>query len=87
LQKEAEKEKDLNIKFEFTAPYTPQQNGEIERKFSTLWRKVRSMLNVTKLPWSLRTKLWAQCSTLATDLENIITIQGYSATLMNSCMV
>jgi hypothetical protein len=80
LQKEAEKETELNIEFEFTAPYTPQQNGKIERKFSTLWGKVRSMLNAAKLPWSLRTKLWAQCANLATDLENIITIQGYSTT-------
>ena len=28
------------IKFEFTAPNTPQQNGMIERKFATLYGKI-----------------------------------------------
>jgi transposase InsO family protein len=57
FQTEAEKDRELNLTFEFTAPCTPQQNGKIERKFTTLWGKVRSMLNSAKLPWSLRNKL------------------------------
>jgi hypothetical protein len=72
LQKEVQQDKELNIIFEFTAPYTPQQNGKIERKFTTLWGKVRTMLNSAKLPWNLRNKLWAQCANLSTQLENII---------------
>jgi hypothetical protein len=44
LQKEVEENKELKIKFEFTAPYTSQQNGKIERKFTTLWGKVHTML-------------------------------------------
>jgi Reverse transcriptase (RNA-dependent DNA polymerase)/gag-polypeptide of LTR copia-type len=72
LQQELEQDNELNITMEFTAPYTPQQNGSIERKFATLWGKVRSMLNGAKLPWSLRNKLWAQCANLATQLENIL---------------
>jgi hypothetical protein len=69
LQKEVQQYKELNIKFEFTAPDTPQQNGKIERKFTTLWGKVRTMLNSAKLPWDLRNKLWAQCANLSTQLE------------------
>jgi transposase InsO family protein len=42
-------DKDLNIKFEFTAPNSPQQNGKIERKFATLYGKMRTMLNGAKL--------------------------------------
>jgi hypothetical protein len=57
LQKVVESYKDLHIKFQFTAPYTPQQNCKIERKFATLWGKVRSMLNGAKLPWALGHKL------------------------------
>jgi hypothetical protein len=38
-------DKDLKIKFEFTAPDTPQHNGQIERQFQTLYGKIRSMLN------------------------------------------
>jgi hypothetical protein len=46
-------------KFEFTAPNTPQQNGRVERKFATLYGKVRSMLNAAKFPQTLRHALWA----------------------------
>ena len=35
----------FNIKFEFTAPYTPQQNGVVEIEFATLYERVRAMLN------------------------------------------
>ena len=34
-----------NIKFEFTAPNTPQQNGKAERKFATLKGRIRAMMN------------------------------------------
>ena len=32
------------IKFEYTAPGTPQQNGRVERKFQTLYGRIRAML-------------------------------------------
>jgi transposase len=57
-----EADPDFHNKFEFTAPYSPQQNGKIERKFAIVWGEVRSMLNTEKLPWTLRKKLWAQCA-------------------------
>jgi transposase InsO family protein len=72
FKENAEKENLLNINWEFTAANTPQQNGKIERKFATLWGKVRAILNSAKLPWSLRYKLWAQCANLSTQLENIL---------------
>ena len=31
--------KEHNINFEFTAPYMPELNGKIERKFATLYGK------------------------------------------------
>jgi hypothetical protein len=33
------------IKFEYTAPDSPQQNQKIERKFATLYGRARAMLN------------------------------------------
>jgi hypothetical protein len=36
---------ELSIKLEFTSPETSEQNGEVERNFSTLWVRVRVMLN------------------------------------------
>jgi hypothetical protein len=62
----------LNINLEFTAPNTPQQNGKVERKFQTLYGKVRSMLNWARLPITMRRRLWAQCAKTATLLKNII---------------
>ena len=64
--------KGVNINFEFIAPYTPEMNGKIERKFATLYGKARSMLNAARLPHNLRVGLWAQCAKIASQLENII---------------
>ncbi|KAG7353397.1 reverse transcriptase RNA-dependent DNA polymerase [Nitzschia inconspicua] len=61
----------LKIKFEYTAPGTPQQNGKVERKFATLFGKVRSMLNAAKLDETTRNKLWTECAKTATDLDAI----------------
>jgi transposase InsO family protein len=67
FQQEAENDPELKLTCEFTAPYTPQQNGKIERKFTTLWGKVRTMLIAAKLTWILWHKLWAQSANLATQ--------------------
>jgi transposase InsO family protein len=43
------------VKHEFSAPYTPQQNGVVERKNRTLINMVRTMLGEFKIPerfWS-----------------------------------
>jgi hypothetical protein len=71
LPQDANKDPELKLQFEFTSPYTPQQNGKIERKFATIWGKVRAQLNSAKLPWVPQNKLWAQCAKLSTQLENI----------------
>jgi hypothetical protein len=64
-----------NIKFEFTAPGTPQQNGKDERAFVTLYGKTRSMLNSARLTTFFSHRLWASCASLAVQLENIIVNQ------------
>ena len=46
---EACKKEGFGIKFEYTAPGTPQQNGKVERAFATLYGRVRSMLNAARL--------------------------------------
>ena len=61
-----------DIKFEFTAPGTPQQNGVVERAFATLYGRVRAMLNGAQLDEKLRHALWAECANTATDLNNIM---------------
>jgi hypothetical protein len=72
LQKKIDTTPDSIIHFEYTAPYTPEQNGTIERKFQTLYGKTRSMLNACHLPIYLREQLWAHTAHLATLLDIIL---------------
>jgi hypothetical protein len=59
-----------NVKFEFTAPRTPQQNGVVERAFATLLGRMRAMMSSAGLTKNLRGLLWAECARTATMLEN-----------------
>jgi hypothetical protein len=62
---------ELNIKFEFTAPGTPQQNGKVERAFATLLGKTRYILNAARITIPLRKGLWENCANLSVQLESI----------------
>ena len=61
-----------NKTFQFTAPHTPEHNGRVERKYATLFGKVRAMLNEALLPPYLRNLLWARAASCASKVENII---------------
>ena len=39
----------LGITFEYTARNTPQQNGQVERSFATLYGKMRAMMRSAKM--------------------------------------
>ena len=39
---------------EYTAPYTPQQNGKVERAFPTLFSRAHASCNRAKLPTTLQ---------------------------------
>jgi hypothetical protein len=56
----------MRCKFEFTAPDSPQQNGKIERKFATLYGRVRAILNRAEFTENLRNVMWAFFSLQAT---------------------
>ena len=71
FQKEAE-ENGFGLTFEYTAPNTPQRNGRVERKFATLYGRMRSMLNVARFPKDKREKLWAEAANTATKIDNIL---------------
>ena len=60
------------VTFEFIPPGTPQFNGVVERKYQTLYARVRSMLNQTEFPTPLRNSLWAEAANHATDIENML---------------
>ena len=65
------KKEGLGIKFKYTSPGSPQQNRKCERKFATLYGKVRSMLNSARLTPNLRHGLWTECAACATMEENV----------------
>jgi len=73
FQAEAKKE-GLGLHFKFVAHQTPQQNGRIECKFSTLFRRVWPMLNLAGLMGKhkeLCQGQWAKCANMATKMENL----------------
>jgi transposase InsO family protein len=66
-QKEA-----LAIEFEYTPTNSPQFNGKVERKFATLFTRVRSFFVAAHIPRDIREKLWPEAGMLATDVENAL---------------
>ena len=66
----------LGIKFEFTAPNTPQQNGRVERKYQTLYGRMRCMLAGSGIEGSLKSALWCEAASTATDLDGFYIAPG-----------
>ena len=66
------KKEGLGIKFEYTSPGSPQQNGKCKRKFATLYGKVCSMLNGARLTPIFCRGLCNECVACATMEENIL---------------
>jgi hypothetical protein len=62
----------MRCTFEFTVPDSPQQNGKIEKKFATLYGRVRAILNSTEFTPILRKVMWYFYSLQATRIDNIL---------------
>ena len=60
----------LQTSIEHTTPYTPQQNGIIERGFAYLWDRVREILNKAGFKETMRKKLWAEAASTAVKLDH-----------------
>src|SRR5688572_11333048 len=56
---------------EITAPYTPQYNGVVERRFATLKSKTQATLTQAQLSQQLRNVLWAEAVRCTNTLENL----------------
>ena len=61
----------MGTKIEYMAPFTPQQNGKIERVFPTLFARVRASYNAAKLTTELRKLLWAEAINYAFQTDDI----------------
>jgi len=71
--------KDLCYKYgaepEFTAPYTPQMNGVVERAFVTVRDSGLAMMLDARLTDAIQSKLWPEAMHAATNLNNITVTQ------------
>ena len=64
---------------EYTAPYTPQQNGKVERAFPTLFSRARASCNGAKLPTTLRKKIFCEAFRDAVQKDVILYTGGLEA--------
>ena len=71
LQKECDKQ-NLGIKFEFTAPGTPQQNTAVERKIHALMGRSRAMMLTAGFNQQDKRKFWCEVISTATKMDNIM---------------
>jgi hypothetical protein len=71
LEKES-KQQNLTIKFEYSGPCTPQRNGKVERKFQTMYGRIRAMMNDSEIDGEFRDGLWAECACTDTYYDNLI---------------
>jgi transposase InsO family protein len=61
----------FGVTMEYTAPYTPQQNGVVERQFATDLRRSQSMMEAADLTEGLRNLLRNEAIMTATTMANI----------------
>ena len=71
LQAKADQEH-LGIKFEFTAPGSPEQNSVVERKLLMLMGRGRAMMNRAGFDDDFRTKFLCEAISTATKLDHIM---------------
>jgi hypothetical protein len=76
--------KSFGIKFEFLGSRTTQRNQKVERKFQTLYGRIRAMLNGTYLEGELRDRVWVECVMNITYSSNIILTKSNLKSLFES---
>ena len=62
----------MGIKFEYTAPGTPQQKGVVERAFVTLIGRGRAMMNHGGFTVKKRQEKWCEAAQTAMMLDNVL---------------
>jgi hypothetical protein len=68
----------INVSFEYSGTRTPQRNGKIDRKYQTLYGRIRAMLNGAGLKDEVSSGIWAECTSTATFYSNILLTNGRS---------
>ena len=60
-----------NITMEYTAPYTPKQNGRVERRIAVLRQMAQAAMTSAKLSKAGRKLLWTECLNTMNTLYNL----------------
>jgi hypothetical protein len=63
---------------EYVAPYTPQQNGKVERQFPTDLKRANAMLETVQLNAAHKMKLRKEAIQYASTMANISIRDGKS---------
>ena len=63
---------EMGIKFEYTAPGTLQQNGDVERAFVTVIGRGRAMMNHARFTVKKRQEMWCEAAQTAMMLDNVL---------------
>jgi hypothetical protein len=64
------------VTLEYTAPYTPQQNGIVERRFATDKARAHAMLEAAQLNDTTKKILWAEAAQTSTILGNLVPLEN-----------
>ena len=67
---------EMGTVIEYTAPYTPQQNGKVERAFPTLFSRARDLCNGAKLDTTLRKNLFCEAFRDAGQKDAVLCTRG-----------
>ena len=62
----------LQVKMEYTATGTPQQNARVERAFATLYGRMRAMFDDAGIGETMKGHLWAEAANMATQIDNVL---------------
>jgi hypothetical protein len=62
---------ELRVQIEYVAPYTPQQNGKVERQFPTDVKRANAMLDMVTLSSGIKQKLRKKAVRYASTMANI----------------
>jgi hypothetical protein len=68
----------INVSFEYSGPRTPERNEKVERKYQTLYGRIRAILNGAGLKDEVRSGIWTECASTATFYSNILLTNGRS---------
>ncbi len=76
LLQQARKEKGDFIKFEYTVRNTPQQNGQVERSFATLYGRMRLMMRAGNMTEKEKQTFWIEAASTAKKVDNLLIRKG-----------